>query len=102
MATIFEKRQPLLFLALLRPRRIQKGPGAPKTISHRGVSLSPILEDLTASVSIVEALQAREALDISVAHLAIENIKPEDIARNIEMVIDFVRKHYREYPRLHR
>lgn len=46
-------------------------PGAP--------SAPPLLKNLDASVSVVEALQAREALDISAAHLAIENAKPRDL-----------------------
>jgi GntR family transcriptional repressor for pyruvate dehydrogenase complex len=41
--------------------------------------LPPLLRNLQASVSVVEAMQAREALDVSAAHLAIENATDEDL-----------------------
>lgn len=40
----------------------------------------PLLRNLQASVSVVEAMQAREALDVSAAHLAIENATEDDLA----------------------
>jgi len=42
--------------------------------------LPPLLRNLNASVSVVEAMQAREALDVSAAHLAIENATDDDLA----------------------
>ncbi len=43
--------------------------------------LPPLLRNLHASVSVVEALQAREALDVSAAHLAIDNATKNDLTR---------------------
>lgn len=39
----------------------------------------PIIEDIDAGVNIVEALEARQALDLAVTKLALENSRPGDI-----------------------
>jgi len=71
--------------------RVGDGTYVVATAVGRTTSLSSLLENLVASVNIMEALQAREALDISVAHLAIENGKPEDFAR-LDGLVDEMRQ----------
>lgn len=51
-------------------------------------SLPPLLRNLDASISVIEALEAREALDISAAHLAIENASEEDLKALDAIVAD--------------
>lgn len=68
--------------------RVGDGTYVAGTASGRLGNLSSILDKLAASVSIVEALEAREALDISVAHLAIGNGKPEDLEELDRFVAD--------------
>lgn len=70
-------------------------------VSPSDASFASLLAKVTASVSLVEALQAREALDISVAHLAIENTKPANIAV-LDQLVDKMReavdkREFREY-----
>ncbi|MFQ5757060.1 MAG: FadR/GntR family transcriptional regulator [Acidiferrobacterales bacterium] len=59
--------------------RVGDGTYISATFNAEKLSLPPILRNLDASVSVLEALEAREALDISAAHLAIENAKDEEL-----------------------
>lgn len=68
--------------------RVGDGTYVAGTASGRFGNLSSVLDKLAASVTIVEALEAREALDISVAHLAIGNGKPEDLEELDRFVAD--------------
>ena len=61
-------------------RRVGDGTYVSRTFDPARLAGGPLFEDIDAGVSIVEAIEARHALDLAVTKLAIENSRPEDIA----------------------
>lgn len=84
--TVIREALSALQLSGIVDRRVGDGTYVVRTPT-RPLSMVPLLELLAASTSIMEALQVREALEVSAAHLAIENSVPEDIARLESIVL---------------
>jgi GntR family transcriptional repressor for pyruvate dehydrogenase complex len=78
--TIVREALSALQMAGVVESRVGDGTYIAQTFVPSRPSPPPLLRNLDASVSVVEALQAREALDISAAHLAIENATEEELA----------------------
>lgn len=88
--TVVREALSALQLSGILESHVGDGTYVAKAISPGDTSFSSILEKVTASVSLVQAIQAREALDISVAHLAIENSRPENVAI-LQQLVDKMR-----------
>lgn len=60
-------------------RRVGDGTYVRKDLDVSQLTAGPIIEDIDASVNVVEAIEARRALDRAVTKLALENSRPGDI-----------------------
>lgn len=60
-------------------RRVGDGNYIRKDLDVSQLTAGPIIEDIDAGVNIVEAIEARQALDLAVTKLAVENSRPGDI-----------------------
>ncbi|MFQ5773661.1 MAG: FadR/GntR family transcriptional regulator [Kiloniellaceae bacterium] len=78
--TVVREALSALQMAGVVESRVGDGTYITATFSAGKPGLPPLLKNLDASVSVVEAMQAREALDISAGHLAIENAKNGELA----------------------
>jgi len=61
--------------------RVGDGTYIASTFAPTQPRMPPLLRNLQASVSVVQAMQAREALDVSAAHLAIDNASDDDLTK---------------------
>ena len=60
-------------------RHVGDGTYIRKDLDVTQLTAGPIIEDIDAGVNIVEAIEARQALDLAVTKLALENSQPGDI-----------------------
>lgn len=86
--TVVREALSALQMAGVVESRVGDGTYVAPTFNPERPTLPPLLRNLDASVSVVEALEAREALDISAAHLAIENAAEEDLLALEAIVAD--------------
>ena len=68
-----------LQMAGVAERRVGDGTYIRKDLDVSQLTASPIIEDIDASANVVEAIEARRALDLAVTKLALENSRPGDI-----------------------
>jgi GntR family transcriptional repressor for pyruvate dehydrogenase complex len=68
-----------LQMAGMVERRVGDGTYVASCVDLGQLASGPIAKDLDAGASIVEAIEARHALDLAVTKLAIENARPGDI-----------------------
>jgi len=76
--------------------RVGDGTYIASTFAPTQPRMPPLLRNLQASVSVVEAMQAREALDVSAAHLAIDNATDRDLAKlgaSVQRLRDAIARH---------
>lgn len=69
-----------LQMAGIVERRVGDGTYIRKDLDMTRLSSGPIIEDIDAGANIVEAIEARQAIDLAVTKLALENSRPADIA----------------------
>lgn len=79
-----------LQLAGLVERRVGDGTYIATGAAARVREDQPLSQDLHASVSVVEAIEAREAVDLAVIRLAVKNAQQEDI-RGLDEIISRMR-----------
>jgi GntR family transcriptional repressor for pyruvate dehydrogenase complex len=79
--TVLREALSALQMAGVVESRVGDGTYISKSFNPEQPSLPPLLRNIDASISVVEAIEAREALDISAAHLAIENATEDDLSR---------------------
>lgn len=80
-----------LQMAGIVERRVGSGNYIRKTLDAALLAPGPVDHDLDAGVNIVEAIEARHAIDLAVTKLALENAQPDDI-RAMQSVIHDMRE----------
>ena len=77
--TVVREALSALQMAGVVESRVGDGTYIAAAFNSEKLGLPPLLRNLDASVSVVEAIEAREALDISAGHLAIENAEDAEL-----------------------
>lgn len=84
--TVVREALSSLQLAGIVERRVGDGTYVRKDLDLTRLAARPVVDDIDAGVNIVEAIEARQALDLAVTHLALENSQPADIEAMQSMI----------------
>lgn len=77
-----------LQMAGIVERRVGSGNYIRKALDNALLAPGPVDHDLDAGVNIVEAIEARHAIDLAVTKLALENAQPDDIGAMQSVIQD--------------